>query len=247
MKFIAVCTPSRPSGAVSVWWARQLADLLRPLNMGIRHVMVRDSVGGEVAETRNKIVVKTLALETVGPEVDSFFWLDDDVLVPRGALIKLYEHHRPIASGTYFTKGEPGQPLIFPGRVEGTLPFVPDEVREVWGTCMGLTLVRAEVYKAMLKKGLPTDKYGSPEWYRTDKQYKVEGTMLDCGGTEDLYFLDAAGKLGYKTLLDCSKWTFGWHFDLDRQQGYPRKQFDQWASSTPVVWDLPDGRTVTWE
>jgi hypothetical protein len=70
--------------------------------------------------------------------------------------------------------------------------------------------------------------------------------MLDCGGTEDLYFLDLAGKLGFKPLVDCGKWAFGWHFDLKSLRGYPEKQFAQWAAAEPVTWDTPDG-VVTWE
>lgn len=245
-KIICLCTPSL--GAVSIWWAQQVADMMWPMNCGRRNVFMRDAVGGEIAETRNKIVAQCLAFDSEKVEIDSLFWVDDDVLITRAALLRLYEHRRPIASGVYFTKGEPGQALIFPSRLGGTLPFIPDKVYEsVWGHGMGLTLVRAEVYRRMRDElRLPLDKYGSPEWYKTVREYKVEDNMLDCGGTEDLYFLEEASKIGSTSLVDCGKWTFGFHFNHQTQQGYPTEQFNQWSRPEPVKWRTEKGE-VSWE
>jgi hypothetical protein len=167
VKAIVLCTPSL--GAVSLWWTRQIAELMWPLNLGHRVCFARDAVGGEIAETRNLIVQQCLDMESESVEIDSLFWVDDDVLVSRAALVSLYAHHRPIVSGVYFTKSEPGLPLLFPGRLQGTLPFVPDKTIEVWGHGMGLCLVKAEVYRRMLAEGLPLDKYGRPEWYKTGR------------------------------------------------------------------------------
>jgi hypothetical protein len=66
------------------------------------------------------------------------------------------------------------------------------------------------------------------------------------GGTEDLYFLDAAGRLGYRPLVDTSRLAFGWHYDRERRQGYPKKQWNQRIKGEPIVWDTPDG-PVKWE
>lgn len=243
-KMIAVCTPSL--GSVSLEWTRIVAELMWPMNVGRAHQFVRDAVGGEIAETRNAIVQKCLDMEKQNVEIDSLFWLDDDVLPTRAALIQLYSHHRDIASGAYFTKGEPGQPLVFPGRLQGTAPWEPDRVLEAWGHGMGLCLVKASVYKRMLAEGLSKDKYGRPQWYKTPQEYRLEGQMLDCGGTEDLYFLDAANQFGYKPLVDCGKWTFGFHYDRESHRGYPEKQFEQLRTGQPVTWETPSG-TVTWK
>lgn len=244
-KIIVLCTPSL--GAVSLWWARQIAGLLWPLNIGKRHLFLRDSVGGEIAETRNRIVKMALELENDQVEVDSLFWVDDDVLITQGALLQLYTHHKPIVSGVYFTKSQIPEPLIFPARLHGTAPFVPDQVLEVWGHGMGLTLVKADVYRRMERElQLPKDKHGATEFYKTNREYKVEGQMLDCGGTEDLYFLDMAGRLGYRPAVDCGKWAFGFHYDLARHRGYPEPQFKQWAAAQPVTWQTDKG-LVTWE
>lgn len=246
MKCIVICTPSL--GAVSVWWARQIAELIHPLNIGRRVCFVRDDIGGQIAETRNKIVADAMRLENDRMEIDSLFWVDDDVLVSRGALMQLYGHHRPIASGVYFLKGDPSVPLLMPGRVQGTDPFVPNKVYDCWGVGMGLCLVKMDVYRRMLAGGLPTDKLGNPEWYKTVKEYSLQGDMLDSGGTEDLYFLDAAQKVdqAFKPLADCGKWAFGWHYDLATHKGWPEPQFKQWSAGKKVVWETKDG-TVEWE
>lgn len=227
-----------------MWWTRQLLNLSWPLNMGKRVDFVRDSQGGEIAECRNFLVWKNLNLAAKnGLEIDSFFWVDDDVLVTSGALLQLYNHHLPMVSGVYFTKQELCEPLIFPSKGGGTLKFVPNQLVEVWAHGMGLTLVKAEVYQQMLDKGLPLDKYGKPEWYKTEDEYKLNGTVLEGAGTEDLYFCDQAGKLGIKTFVDTGKWTFGFHFDYKTNKGYPSPQFAQFEKDEAVTW--PNG--VVWE
>lgn len=241
---ICLCTPSL--GTVSMWWARQVAEIIWPMNMGRRLCFEQDSKGGEIAESRNSLVRKCLSFESERCEIDSIFWLDDDVLPTRGALLQLYNHHSPIASGVYFTKGEPSQPLIFPGRVQGTAKFVPDQVIKAWGHGMGLCLVKMDVYRQLLQKGLPKDKYGNPEWYKTTREFKMEGDMLDCGGTEDLYFLDMVSKIGITPVVDCGKWAFGFHFDAAKSEGFPKKQFAQWSSAKAVEWDT-DAGTVKWD
>lgn len=223
-----------------------MMDLMWPLCVGKRILPMEDAVGGEVAESRNRIVAQVLGMETKTTQIEGIFWVDDDVLIMRTALIKLYEHRLPIASGVYCTKCEPEQWLIFPEKLTGTLPFIPDKIFNVWGHGMGLTLVKTEVYKTMLANKLPRDKYGCPEWYKTNKQYKIEDGILDCGGTEDLHFLDNAGKLGYKTIVDTSRHTFGFHFDLESKKGFPQPQFKQWAARKAVTWETKDG-LITWE
>lgn len=241
---IVLCTPSL--GAVSIWWARQVAQVMWPLNMG-RHVLfVRDDAGNEIAECRNNIVQRCLMLESDTHEIHSLFWVDDDVLVPMTALLKLYDHHVPIVSGCYFTKSPVPEPLIFPDRMHGVAEFIPDQVTEAWGVPMGLTLVKMEVYKKLLEAGLPKDKYGRPEWYKTNRQYKLEGNMIDCGGTEDLYFCELAHNAGYQPIVDTSKHTFGYHFDKGSQRGFPAEQFKQWERAQPVTWKTKNG-LVTWE
>jgi hypothetical protein len=237
-KVIGYATPSK--GVVSFWWTRSM-------NIGKKLMFVQDSAGDMIAETRNRIVADAFAFEAKAEvEFDSLFWVDDDVLVSPGALLALYNHHAPIVSGVYFTKCELPEPLIFPSRLGGTAKFVPNTiVKNAWGHGMGLTLVRMEVYRKMAAAGLPNDRYGHPEFYKTVREMKMEGELLDCGGTEDLYFCEAAAKLGYKSIIDCTKQAFGWHFDMATGKGYPEPQFARYAKCEPIEWDTDEG-TVIW-
>lgn len=246
-KFIGVCTPSL--GMVPLEWANVFRVLMTPLNYGLVNFFTVDTKGGEIAEGRNNCVHQALASDTDDMEVTHLFWWDDDVICDPAAIMALIRHERDIASGVYFSKSEYSEPLIFPGPGGGTSPFLPGQAFETWGHGMGLTLVRIGVYRRMMEAfpDLPRDKYGRFGWYRTEglQDAKLEGNVLWVGGTEDLYFLGNAGKMGITPLVDCSQAAFGWHLDTKAQTGYPPKQWAQRIRGEPVTWDTPGG-VVTW-
>jgi hypothetical protein len=248
-KFIAVCTPTL--GSVSISWASVLRGLAFPLNSGYVNFFVIDENGGEIAETRNRCVQLALDYETPTSEVSHIFWIDDDVIISTRALLKLLSLNRDIASGVYFTKCDPSEPLIFPGRGAGTTPFVPDQLIETWGHGMGLCLVRTEVYKRMAKElDLGRDKYGRTQWYKTTGAEHAtvdpDDNSIWMGGTEDLAMLNEASKLGYKPVVDTSRQAFGWHFCRESRQGYPKRQWGQFMRGETITWDTPDGPKA-WE
>ena len=242
MKFIAVCVPSL--GQVSLEWAAAFRDLQLPNNVGIVRVFVKDEVGGEIAEARNRCVSLALGMDSDRIEITHLFWLDDDVICTPLALIALHHKNVDIASGVYFTKSEFSTPLIYPGRIEGHTPFAPDQCFETWGHGMGLCLIKVGVYRRMKDElALKNDKYGNSEWYRKPnfEDTEVDDKAICTGGTEDLYFLHRAGGMGYKPLVDTGKWAFGWHFDSRAQKGYPLEQWGQFSKQQPVLWPTPDG------
>lgn len=247
-KFIAVCTPSL--GTVSIWWTRAFVNLMWPMNYGKVVFFLQDDVStpnrNEIAENRNKLVRTALDFESDNREVSHIFWLDDDVIVPAAAVMQLLSHDRDIASGVYFTKapGRLSEPLIFPSRVGGTDRFIPNRTYEVWGHGMGLCLVKTDVYRKM-ESGMDRDSYGNPEFYKTVREYTATDFGLDCGGTEDLDFLNKAAAYGYRPLVDTGAYAFGWHFDLKTNKGYPEEQFDQLRKAQTIRWDTPDG-PVEW-
>jgi hypothetical protein len=245
MKFIAVCTPTL--GIVTIEWASALRALIMPLNTGYCECFGKDTVGGEIAEGRNGCVATALSYENSEREVTHLFWLDDDVICSRTALVALLHHNKDIASGVYFTKAEPAEPLIFPGRGCGTTSFIPNKVFETWGHGMGLTLVKTDVYKNMRDElKLPLDKYGRPQWYKTPDitDMEIQNDVLFVGGTEDLYFLHQANKIGYRPIVDTTQYAFGWHYDYKKRQGYPTKQWDQFQANKPIIWPTEDGDVV---
>jgi hypothetical protein len=236
-KVIVVSVPSR--GVVSMWWTRAMLNLVRPLNMGVKFSFVQDDGDEEqIADARNHLVVDAFKMENDSTEVDSIFWVDDDVLVNPGALLALYNHHVPIASGVYFTKCELPEPLIFPGRLCGTVKFQADRIiKDCWGHGMGLCLVKMGVYRSLMDHGLPLDNHGNPQWYMTTKEHSIEDGMLNCGGTEDLYFCQRCRDIGILSLVDCTKHAFGWHYDMASGTGYPIEQFKSYRKAEPIVWD----------
>lgn len=259
MRFIVRCTPTL--GTVSIYWAKAMEDIMHPMNCIKGVSYMRDVEGNEIAECRNKLVAQCLKFNTEEHVVDSLFWVDDDVIPTKGALLQLASHGKPIVSGVYFTKmpGALSEPLIFPtkgGGVDRFIPAASDGQRsyEVWGHGMGLALVKASVYETIRDElKLPYDKYGNPQWYKTtgraeditiDKSGPIP--VIDCGGTEDLYFLDLAARCGFKPVVDCSKYAFGFHHDRNTNRGYPEAQWKQYEAGKSVEWDTPDG-IVKWE
>lgn len=237
-RVIATCTPSL--GRIPTQWAFALRNLFTPMNLGI---MTMYSLGLPVAESRNRLIRQVLAMdeESTSLEISHVFWIDDDVLFQRGALVQLSQHRMPIVSGVYFSKSPPGEPLIFDGPLRGSAPFRPGEVREVWGHGMGLTLVETEVYRRLRDETeLGEDENGNPAWYRTVQTEDGWRT------TEDLYFLKAAHEIGIPSVIDQREQTFGWHYDLKTQRIYPTEQWDEWRKTQKVTWQTPEG-PVVWE
>ncbi len=242
-RIIAVCTPTL--GLLHVNWVAAYNELIWPLNTGKAQLFV---TGKPVAEARNETVARALSIENEDREVTHLFWVDDDVIIPRTALLQLLRHRRPIASGVYFTRNEPGEPLIFPCAGGGTQEFVPNRAYEVWGHGMGLTLVETGVYRRMqAETELGVDSYGYPAWYRTTggEDVHVEKELLTGQGTEDLYFLDAIRKIGLTGFVDTSANAFGWHHERKTNKGFPETQYKQMKKQQPIVWETSEG-TFTW-
>lgn len=245
-RIIPVLTPTL--GMVSVWWFTGVLDLLWPMNTGKAVIPMPDRKGGEIAEMRNRLVQMVLATETDKQKIHSLFWLDDDVIINRAALLKLASHGRDIASGVYFAKGDVGEPLIFGGPCSGTLPFQPNKEFEAWGWAQGLSLVSMEVYKRMRDElNMGVDKYGVPNWYEaSDFRIREDGSVA-MNGTEDFPFFQKANDLGYRCLVDCSQHTFGFHYDAANDVGYPRAQWEQFIRREPIVWPAKNGEEeVIW-
>ncbi len=244
VRIIAVCTPTL--GLLHVNWVAAFMELIWPLNTGKAQLFV---TGKPVAEARNETVARAMSIENEDREVTHLFWVDDDVIVPRTALLQLLRHRRPIASGVYFTRAELAEPLIFPCAGGGTQEFVPDRGYEVWGHGMGLTLIETNVYRRMRQElDLGIDRFGYPAWYRTTggEDVHVEKGLLTGVGTEDLYFLDKVRGIGLTGFVDTSANAFGWHHERKTNKGYPEKQYHQMKTGQPITWDTSEG-LYTWE
>ncbi len=245
---IAVLTPTL--GYASFWHFTGVLSLIWPMNKGKGVVPVTDHVGGEIAEMRNRLVQMMLVADEAGPtRVTHVMWLDDDVIIGPAAMLALASHDRDIASGCYFSKFEISEPLIFDGPTSGTGKFIPGQTRDSWGWAQGLSLVKLDVYRRMRDElKLDKDKYGCPAWYESGFFQAVKSGNFSGVATEDFPFFDKCNKLGYRCIQDMGREAFGFHYDLNTDQGYPKKQWDQFKRREPIVWPATkESEEITWK
>lgn len=244
--FIAMGVPS--FGLVNIFWAsRAFGQLRHPMNQGLRHFLI---VGNEVGLARNDIVARALAIEEKDPSArcSHVFFLDDDVLVHPDALLKLMAHDRDIVSGLYYAKTSVPQPLVL---MEQGLSksWVPGDVVECWAHGMGLTLIKADVFRRLrAETDLGRDAMGNPQWFETVRDSKLltaAGSTIHSNQTEDVTFLRKAAALGYQPAVDTSPQTFAFHWAQHEQRAYPLKQWFQYQRTGEITWET-DAGFVTW-
>lgn len=189
---VIVC-PTRgmiPDRVVQAWM-----QLMRPMNQKvIGPIFFR---GYEVGEAYNMAVEFILS----NPELSKWKYMltiEEDNLPPPDGLLKLYEHmdEYDVVGGLYWTKGEGGQPMIYGDPAAEAFNFIPqapkpDTIQPANGLGMGFNLFKIDMFK-------------NPElkrpWFVTLQEYSTQG-----GGrsyTQDLYFYENAGKLGYTFACD---------------------------------------------
>lgn len=157
-----------------------------------------------IAEARNEIVQYAL-----DQGANYIFWLDDDVIAPGDAFLKMYNHQKDIVNGVYWSKSNPPMPLLFRNHLEG--PYwdwhIGDFV-EIDAAGNGLTLVKTDVYRKIQKE------LGGP-WYSTEYSSFKGQNSSPSNNTEDLYFYWKAKKAGYQIWADTSIQAF--HYEKNSQ------------------------------
>jgi len=189
---VIVC-PTRgmiPDRVVQSW-----LGLIKPMNQKvIGPIFFR---GYEVGDAYN------MAVDMVLNHPDLSTWkyiltIEEDNIPPPDGLMKLYEHMDEYdgIGGLYWTKGEGGQPMIYGDPSVKPINFIPqipkfDEIQPANGLGMGFNLFKIDMFKdAKLER----------PWFKTVHEYEQgKGTRLY---TQDLYFYERAGKLGYKFACD---------------------------------------------
>jgi hypothetical protein len=238
--FIAIGIPS--FGMVHLYWVTRLMNLRMPMNTVIRWFYV---VGKEVGEARNEIVAKALASDdTSDPPMRcaSVFFIDDDVLFHPDALLQLASHQRPIVSGLYYSKTSVPTPLALHDEGDGTArTWTPGDLLEVAGHGMGLTLIDADVFRAVRDRGaLGVDAHGYPAWFKTTRDaglLRPDGEQVTFNQTEDMHFLSRARALGYQPAVDTAPQAFAWHLDAKRSRVFPEKQWAEWSTRGTITWE----------
>ena len=189
---IIVCpTRSMISDRVVQAWM----GLIRPMNQKVvGPIFIR---GYEVGQAYNMAFEMILS----NPELSKWKYvltIEEDNLPPPDALLKLYESmdKYDVVQGLYWTKGEGGQPMIYGDPAVQPINFIPqkpiaDTVQPANGLGMGFNLFKLDIFK--------DPKIPKP-WFKTVQEYIPNVGVK--GYTQDLYFYENAGKLGYKFACD---------------------------------------------
>lgn len=160
-----------------------------------------------IAEARNEIVQYAL-----DQGANYIYWLDDDVIAPPDAFLKMFMSGKDIVNGVYWSKSNPPMPLLFRNHLEGPyLDWHVGDFIEVDAAGNGLTLVKTDVYRTI------SEKIGGP-WYSTEYSSFKNATASPANNTEDLYFYWKAKQAGFKVWADTSIQAF--HYEKNTQVLY---------------------------
>lgn len=137
---------------------------------------------------RNRNIIIQQALDT---DCTHVFFLDDDVVIPNDALMKLLAHDKDIVSGLYLMRNHPHQPIAFDfaeedGKCRHLIldNYKGQDLIPIVGSGLGCLLVKTEVFRKMEKPWVRMGELESDMW------------------CDDLGFYHRARKHGYQAYLD---------------------------------------------
>jgi|ERR1035437_855037 hypothetical protein len=184
------------------WVVESQKRMIRPMNSPIYDMTLS---GHEVGEAYCVAIEQFLTNDAL-KSYQYVLFCEDDILIPvmpdsYGPMIELYKHmdKYDVASGLYWTKGEPSLPLVYgDGDIDNPVPFSINtgwkagDVVEVNGCGMGFALMKRKIF----------------EDPRLEKPYfksvnEMQG-MTAKGYTQDLYFYEHIRRLGYRIVVDTS-------------------------------------------
>ena len=183
---VCVCVPMR-NRYVHNKFVASLMTLLKP---GVGQYI--DCVGGVVHEARNLLAEKALELGAT-----HVLFIDDDMIFPPEALIKLLENDVDIVCGLAFRKAPPYDPVIFKlyENEDGNIDILATEKIK-----QGLVEVDAIGSAFVLIKRRVFEKMERP-WYKWGD--KSLGIYVKSGGLgEDISFSLHAKRQGFKVYCD---------------------------------------------
>lgn len=183
---VCICVPMR-NRYVHNKFVASLMTLLKP---GVGQFI--DCIGGVIHESRNLLVEKALELDAT-----HILFIDDDMVFPPEALIKLLENDVDIVCGLAFRKVAPYDPVIFKlyENIDGTIDILAiEKIRQ------GLIAVDAIGSAFVLIKRRVFEKMEKP-WYKWgDTSF---GIYTKSGGLgEDISFSLHAKRQGFNVHCD---------------------------------------------
>jgi len=190
----AICLTPTPNGYLHTKVVHSMRSIMVPMNQGLLPLYLNNMEVGEAYSNAIEMIINSSELSKI-PYI--LTWEHDNLAPPDG-LLKLLENMDTfdIIGGLYFTKGEGGMPMCY-GRVDeypvNFKPFMPigENVVPCRGVAMGFTLFKTSIFK---DPALPRP------FFKTLQEYDpVKGGSAY---TQDLYFSENAGRLGYKMGID---------------------------------------------
>ncbi len=180
-----ICIPT--FGLVSVNFMNHMMSLGHPMSSG---ASVVTPIAMEIGVARNACVERALASK---PRPDYILFVDDDVLLPWDALVRLHEHNLPIVGGMYHLKQIPSYPLLWRNNDRGGylrpgVDYKIGDLVEVDGTGCGCVLFKTEVFEKI-----------TPPYFKTGPTLTPDGTEFH---TEDAWAYRKLQQAGYKIYVD---------------------------------------------
>jgi hypothetical protein len=125
------------------------------------------------------------------------FFLDDDVIAPPDAILKLMEHKKPIVSGLYYRRNSPIVPVMMrnvAGGRQWVAEFNAPDLIEVDYVGSGCLLIHRDVLTSIAPLS------PNHHWF----EWRVDHVHLppESRMSEDFAFCENARKHGYKILVD---------------------------------------------
>jgi hypothetical protein len=181
-------------GIIAAKVVQNWMGMMMPMNQRFIRIFV---IGMEVGEAYSQAIEQILA----NPELSKWKYImtmEDDNMPPPDGIIKLYEGMKKydVVGGLYWTKGEGGQPMIYgqpravPKNFAPQVPL-PECLQEANGLGMGFNMFKLDIFK---NPNLPKP------FFKTVQEYVPGQGMKQY--TQDLYFYENAGKLGYRFACD---------------------------------------------
>jgi len=202
---IMVC-PTRgtiPARVVQSW-----QSIIRPMNQKVIGPLFMENM--EVGEAYNEVLKMILQNDSL-KQFKFLLTIEEDNAPPADGLLKLYESidDYDAVGGLYWTKGEGGQPMCYGDPSVMPRNFIPqipqpDSITPCNGLGMGFTLYRMEMFK--------DTRFEFGNWFKTKQEVTPNGAVAY---TQDLWFFQKAGELGYKFACD-ARVKVG-HYDAQNQ------------------------------
>lgn len=182
------------------WVVESQKRMIKPMNVPIYDMTLS---GHEVGEAYCAAIDQLLTNDGL-KGFNYVLFCEDDILIPYipdsfGPMIELFKHLETfdVASGLYWTKGEPSLPLIYgDGNIDSPVPFSVNtnwkqgDVVEVNGCGMGFALMKRSIFE---------DPRLEKPFFKSVNE--MQGTVAK-GYTQDLYFYEKIKKLGYRICVD---------------------------------------------